>query len=123
MSIKNKIKKACNKNLKQEICGFVVFKDGDFDILECENKSDIPDKEFYIPSKDFLYAKKNYDLVAVYHSHINSEEKPSDFDEKMSDLVCLPFVIYSHKTQKFDHHKPEFLDCDLNKFQKLIENL
>ncbi|MGB0880505.1 MAG: Mov34/MPN/PAD-1 family protein [Polaribacter sp.] len=119
MNIKHKIVKACNKNRNEEICGFIVYENGEFNVHECENKAEDKENQFYIPAKDFLYVKNNYNIVGVYHSHIESEEKPSEFDKKMSNLVCLPFIIYSYKTQKFAIFEPEFLDCE----KKLLEKI
>lgn len=121
--IKNQIIRACNKNPEEEVCGFVVFKDDEFGILECENKAQNKKDEFYIPAKDYLYVKNNYEIIAVYHSHLESDENPSEFDKKMSDLTCLPFVMYSHQTRKFNVFKPEFLDCDQSKLSKLEDYL
>ncbi len=106
MNIKEKIMADCSKNIKEEVCGFVYMKDGEFDIIPLKNKAENPQITFYIPSKDFLYYKRNFDLVAVYHSHTIGDAKESDFDIKTSDLICYPFVIFSITNSDFHIYKP-----------------
>ena len=80
--IKRAIEKQCETKPKEEVCGFVVSKDKDFDLIPMVNHSTSPHEEFYIPAKEFLYVKKKYDIVAVYHSHVQGGCEPSDFDLK-----------------------------------------
>jgi len=121
MNIKQKIVKACNKKKNEEVCGFIIYQNEQFEVYECENKAQDKEGEFYIPAKEFLYIKNNFEIVAVYHSHIKSEENASEFDKKISNLVCFPFVVYSYQTQKFSIFKPEFLDCSIETVNKLEE--
>ena len=119
MNIKEKIIADCSKDISKEICGFIIKTRKGFDIKVMDNKAVHPDKEFYIPAKDFLYVKRIYNIVGIYHSHIIGDDKPSEYDLKTSDLICYPFVIYSVKNNTIHFHKPEELDADL----KLVEQL
>ena len=40
MNIKDKIIQACCKNPKYESCGFVIYDNDGFNIVECENKAE-----------------------------------------------------------------------------------
>lgn len=119
MSLQQKIINDCEKDTTKEICGFVVNTESGLDIIPTENKSPNPENEFYIPAKEFLYMKKKNNLVGIYHSHLESDAKPSEFDKKSADLTCFPFVIYSIKTNRFNIHVPEYLDME----RDLLENL
>lgn len=121
--IKRKVEIECEKDIKREICGFVVEKDGELDIIPMKNYSPKPDEEFYIPAKEFLFVKKQNNIVAVYHSHIRGGSEPSDFDLKTSDLICYPFLIYSVEKNTFNLHEPEHSDATKENIEKLKEQI
>lgn len=123
MNIREKIISECSKNISREICGFVIKTDNGFDVKPMDNKATQPEKEFYIPAQDFLYVKRNYEVVAIYHSHIIGDDQPSDYDLKTSDLICYPFVIFSIKNNTVHVHTPEELDVDIKIVNKLKEDL
>tara|TARA_E500000318_G_scaffold111311_2_gene129459 strand:+ start:1348 stop:1725 length:378 start_codon:yes stop_codon:yes gene_type:complete len=123
MDIKDKIIQACCSSPKYESCGFVVYDDGEFNIIECENKAENKEEEFYIPAKTFLYAKKNYKIVAIYHSHPKSEEFPSDFDRANCESCCYSFLIFSNINRKFNIIEPEYNDSNPDHLKKLKERL
>ena len=123
MDIKRKLEIECEKKPDIEVCGFVVESDEGFDVIPCENRSTNPENEFYIPAKEFLYIKTKYKIVGIYHSHPHDTSDPSEFDEKTSDLVCYPFIIYCLKTNRFGIHVPEFSDAHPEALKKLKEEL
>ena len=41
MNIKEKIMADCSKNTKEEVCGFVYLKDGEFDIIPLKTRQKI----------------------------------------------------------------------------------
>lgn len=121
MSIKGKVELECEKDISQERCGFVVHKDGELDLIMCENRAEDKKNQFYIPAKEFLYIKNNNDIVAIYHSHNDGSEEPSDFDKKSADIICYPFLIYCTKNNKFGIHVPEYSDAQTEHLEKLKE--
>lgn len=121
--IKRTIEKECEAKPKEEVCGFVVQKDKAFELIPMVNQSPNPKEEFYIPAKEFLYVKKNYEIVAVYHSHVQGGCEPSDFDIKTADLICYPFVIYSNEKNIFYVHEPKYSDANLESLKILKEDL
>ena len=121
--IDKKIKKASFRKPKEEVCGFIILKDDEFDILEVENMAEDKESEFYISAKSFLYARENNQLVAVFHSHPNGNEEPSEYDKNCSEATCIPFVIFSNQTRKFSAYIPEFLDVDEEIIKKLKDQL
>jgi len=84
----------------REVCGFICQEEGKLVLQKVINHSS-DDSYFTISPFDFLERKLSGDLVAIFHSHIDSDEKPSETDEKNS-LNCLyPFLIYSLETENF----------------------
>ena len=121
MSIKRKIELECEKDVSEERCGFIIYKDGELDLIMCENRAEDKKNQFYIPAKEFLYIKNNNDIVAVYHSHNDGTENPSDFDIKSADIICYPFLIYCTKNNKFGIHEPEYSDAKPEQLKYLKE--
>jgi len=57
--------------------------------------------------------------VAVFHSHILGDEKESEFDVKMSDNCCQPFLIYSLNTKKINIYTPKTIEADVNILERI----
>lgn len=123
MNIEKQIINACGKKPNEESCGFIVYDNGEFRAIESENRAQDKSEEFYIPAKEFLFIKNSNNVIAVYHSHPKTDENPSEFDKNNSNLICLPFVIFSLKNRRMSVFEPEFLDCDKSTFQNLKEQL
>ena len=51
----------------------------------------------------------NQKMVGVFHSHINTDEKFSEKDIKISEELMFPFWVYSSKTKKHNVYIPENL--------------
>ena len=107
-----------------EICGFVGFdKEKKTYIVQNEkNMAEDPSEYFMIDPLNYLIFKEKYDLLAVYHSHINTDAEPSEFDVKMSNNCCIPFLIYSIETKKFDLYEPQNLETDVNTYNRFKED-
>ncbi len=116
-----KIKELCHKNLKQEICGFLGFnEDSDEYIVKQEvNVSSEPFSYFLMDPLAYLLFKDKYQFIAVFHSHIVGTEEPSEFDIKMADNCCQPFLIYSLNTQKINIYQPQTVECDVNRLNRI----
>ena len=107
-----------------EICGFLGFdkKKETYVVQNEKNVSQDPSEYFMIDPLNYLIFKERYDLLAVYHSHINTDAEPSEFDVKMSNNCCIPFLIYSIETKKFDLYKPQNLETDVNTYNRFKED-
>ena len=57
---------------------------------------------FLIHPMDFLNKKINKELLAIFHSHVNTKEKPSEYDIENAKNCLYPFLIYSTVSEKFD---------------------
>jgi len=123
MNIKDKIINHCCQNLKEEICGFVVKNEDDFEIKPVDNKAINKEREFYIPAKEYLSIKRKNEIVAIYHSHPQGKATPSEYDKKTSENICLPFVIFSADHNNFFLYRPENSDADEERVQKLEKEL
>lgn len=127
MNIKNCLQQIVDEsesNLFIEVCGFLGFdKNKETYITQTQqNIAEDPSKHFIINPLDYLLFKDKYDLLAVYHSHIDTDAKPSEFDIKMSNNCCIPFLIYSTETKKFNLYEPQNLETDVNTYNRFKED-
>ena len=113
------IKKISEENFRNEVCGFVGYDDENFVIKEAANIAEDPKRFFLISPLDYLLFKEDYCLVAVFHSHIIADEQPSEFDRKMAENCCNPFLIYSLNTQKINIYEPQTMECDVSILERI----
>lgn len=115
-AIKAFIKDHAHNNLYYEICGFVGFDEQTNKYVARieKNQSEDPKSFFCISPVNYLRFKQNYSIIGVFHSHILGDESPSEFDIKMAESCCLPFIIYSVNTKKFHIFEPQNKDYDVN---------
>ena len=121
-NIENLIKEICQKNKRIESCGVILkHKSGDR-VIECENASTNPEKNFEIKLSDQVNLIKNGKILAVFHSHIDQDEKFLDTDIKHSEELIAPYIVYSLKTKKFNTYIPNFAkrDKDIKNFFKIV---
>lgn len=117
-----KIKDWCSTRVLYETCGFLGKKGEEYIAVLCENKSQDPRNNFSIDPVEYLLFLEEYELIAVFHSHISGDEEPSEKDIIMSENSCLPFFIYSLNTQKTKIYMPQKPHVDVNtirEFEKL----
>ena len=117
----HKIKEMSHENFKQEICGFLGYdyEKKEFIVQKEENIAKDPRSHFLINPLSYLLFKDSYCMIAVFHSHIIGDETESEFDVKMSDNCCQPFLIYSLNTKKINIYTPETIESDVNILERV----
>lgn len=120
MSIKQKILKLCRQKPEEEICGFIVEKNGQFNLVEAKNYAEDRTENFEISPKFFYQTQKENKIVAIYHSHPKTPAQASEVDKKVSDSSLFPFVIYSGKDNEFGYYIPEDSCSSEEKIKKIL---
>lgn len=117
----NEVIRICESNKYIEICGFLGFekKSGEFLVEKQENISENPTEFFLISPVNYLLFKDRVDDVIIFHSHIDGDEKPSEFDLKVADNCCDPFLIYSLISKKIHIYTPQNSEVDVSIIQRL----
>jgi proteasome lid subunit RPN8/RPN11 len=115
------IKKLSHQNLRGEICGFLGY---DYNVKQYivqqeENISPNPSSLFIINPLNYLLFKDCHTMVAIFHSHIAGDESASEFDVKMAENCCQPFLIYSLNSKKINIYTPENIEADV----KILERI
>jgi proteasome lid subunit RPN8/RPN11 len=115
------IKKISHENLRGEICGFLGYDyvTNQYIVQQEENISPDPSSLFIINPLNYLLFKDSYRMVAIFHSHIIGDETPSEFDVKMAENCCQPFLIYSLNSKKINIYTPENTEADV----KILERI
>jgi proteasome lid subunit RPN8/RPN11 len=121
VSALHKIKEIAHKYFTKEICGFLGYdhENKEFIVRLEDNDSEDPKSYFLINPLSYLLFKDSYDMVAVFHSHILGDETESEFDVKMSDNCCQPFLIYSLNTKKINIYTPKTIEADVNILERI----
>ena len=117
----HKIKEMSHEHFKQEICGFLGYdyEKKEFIVQKEENIAKDPRSHFLINPLSYLLFKDYYGMIAVFHSHIIGDETESEFDVKMSDNCCQPFLIYSLNTKKINIYTPKTIESDVNILERI----
>ena len=108
-----------------EICGFVGFdqKQQKYIAQLEKNCSSEPKNFFAIDALNYLMFKNKYSIMSVFHSHTIGNENPSEFDIKMSENCCVPFLVYALNTNKFKIYEPKNKEYDVNILPILTKEL
>ena len=115
------IKRISHKNLSMEICGFLGYDyyRNEYIVQKEENIAPDPSSLFLINPLNYLLFKDSYQMVAIFHSHIVGDETPSEFDVKMANTCCQPFLIYSLNTKKINIYTPKTTESDVKRLERI----
>ena len=113
----------CKSSFRRELCGFLGYdhESHEYLVQEEKNISPEPESHFLINPLNYLLFKDDYDMVAVFHSHVLGDEKESEFDVKMAETCCQAFLIYSLNTKKINIYTPKNLEGDVNILERVKE--
>lgn len=123
MTIKEALQFFINSSLfspKVEVCGLLGIKDDEYFPRMMKNKHSDPQNHFSIDPLEYLKFSQEFELVAVFHSHIVGDSQPSDFDKVNSENTVVPFLIYSLPEKKFSLFEPENHTCDVKELKEIV---
>ena len=99
--MKSIIEHANSSNL--EVCGFVlVEEDGSLTTEPAKNIATYGEDLFEVHPLEVLKKFRSGKLAAIYHTHPEGNEMESNFDKFNCENSCIPYVIYSKKSEKFN---------------------
>lgn len=101
-----------------EVCGFVLVEDDGSLITEpAKNIANYEGDIFEVHPLEILKKFKSGKLAAIYHTHPDGNELESKFDKFNCENSCIPYLIYSKKSKRFNlilpnfpHVKSEYID-------------
>lgn len=104
---------------ESEVCGFVMFENGELKSEPAKNVAIYQNDIFEIHPLEILNKIKSGKLAAIYHTHPDSSELESKFDKFNCENSCIPFVIYSKKSDKFNLILPRTIHVNKEYVQTL----
>jgi proteasome lid subunit RPN8/RPN11 len=118
-----KISFFCEESVKNEVCGIIGSDGENYIFQKAKNIANDPTSNFVLDPLQYLMFKNKYKTIAVFHSHVVGDEKPSDFDILMSENSCVPFVVYALNTKKYFLYTPKKPEVDLELIQDFEEKM
>jgi proteasome lid subunit RPN8/RPN11 len=113
--IKNQIREHALEESPRECCGFLV-RGKEQNLMACRaQNSALHPNLFRCSPHDYLMAESKGKIVAVYHSHTNSNQSFSEFDKFNSLCHKVNYVLYCTDTNSFIQYDPT-----LSNFHKYI---
>lgn len=108
-----------------EVCGFVGFDENEekYVVQFEKNIAQDPKNFFSISPVRYLNFKNENKFVGIFHSHVIGDENPSEFDIKMSEAACMPFIIFSLNSKKFSFYEPQNKEYDVNIVERFKKKL
>jgi len=78
-----------------EACGLIVASGNKSRLIECRNISAYPQHQFLIDPKSYAEAVEAGEIVAVWHSHIDIPNTPTEADKQDCEMHQMPWFITS----------------------------
>ena len=108
--IKKEIRIHASIESPRECCGFLV-QDAEENLVVCKAKNSALRPDFFRCSpSDYLIAESKGKIVAVYHSHTNSNQFFSEFDKFNSLCHKINYVLHCADTNSFIQFDPALSD-------------
>lgn len=99
------VKAHVNSSPKREICGLIVSHKRKNMYVPCTNVSQ-GENEFIISAEEYADISDKYKVIAVVHSHINSNANPSQADLISIEQNKLPFLIVNYPLNTWTWTEP-----------------
>ena len=86
-----------SNNSSTEECGIIT----DLNFYHLKNVAKKNKEYFQISQEEYFNIFKREEIKIIWHSHVEKNELPSDFDTVTQKECLLPYIIYSKKTKNF----------------------
>jgi proteasome lid subunit RPN8/RPN11 len=85
-----------------EVCGFILVENGELKSEPAKNIASYQNDIFEIHPLEVVRKIRSGKLAAIYHTHPSCGEQESKFDRFNCENSCVPYLIYSKETNKFN---------------------
>jgi len=77
----------------EEACGYIVAVGKKQSFMACKNSAEKPHTQFRIDENEYQRCADVGEIIAVWHSHPDKNNQPSDFDRVECESMELPWFI------------------------------
>jgi proteasome lid subunit RPN8/RPN11 len=99
------IKEHFEKEYPREGCGIIGIVKGEKKWFPCTNIA-TDDNDFVLSTKEWINVKRQADIFAVVHSHIEQSNEPSSTDVNACNAVGVPYWIFTYPTMELNIVEP-----------------
>ena len=87
-----------------EACGVIIaLQNGKQETIPCRNIASDPENFFMADHEDVSKARERGEIVAVWHTHVERSNVPSEADKAACEASAIPFLIYSISKGDYFH--------------------
>lgn len=90
----------------REGCGIIGIVKGKKRWFPCKNISE-SEEDFVMSSEDWFHVKRQADIFAIVHNHIDSSNEPSENDINNCNALGVPYYIFSYPDLELNIVEPK----------------
>jgi len=100
------------KEYPREACGVIGIVKGKKKWFPCTNLASA-DEDFVLDPKEFVQIKKQADIFAIVHNHVDSSNEASENDIKFCNALGIPYYIFSYPEMELNIVNPTHKENEL----------
>lgn len=102
------IREHFEREYPREACGIIGIVKGKKKYFPCTNLAE-SDEDFVLDPTDYIRVKKQADIFAIVHNHVEASNAPSENDIKYCDSLGVPYYIFSYPIMELNIVQPRHL--------------
>lgn len=102
----DEIKTHFDTEYPREACGIIGIVKGRKRWFPCKNVAE-SEKDFVMSSEDWFRVKRQADIFAIVHNHVDSSNEPSENDVNNCNALGIPYYIFSYPDLELNIVQPK----------------
>ena len=102
----DEIKTHFDTEYPREACGIIGVVKGKKRWFPCKNVAE-SEEDFILSSEDWFEVKRQADILAIVHNHIDNSNQPSENDVSSCNALGIPYYIFSYPGLELNIVEPE----------------
>ena len=102
----DEIKTHFDTEYPREACGIIGVVKGKKRWFPCKNVAE-SEEDFILSSEDWFEVKRQADILAIVHNHIDNSNQPSENDVNSCNALGIPYYIFSYPGLELNIVEPE----------------
>ena len=102
----DEIKAYFDTEYPREACGIIGIVKGKKKWFPCKNVAE-SEEDFVMSSEDWFRVKRQADIFAIVHNHVDSSNEPSENDVNNCNALGIPYYIFSYPDLELNIVQPK----------------